>query len=1096
MTAISRWLWLLVAATLLGVSAVGVWTYRDQEHHLGQEIEQRLGAIAHLKVDEIVTWREERLADASMLSASPFLAEAVARWMDQPREELSASLRAYFTLLQGHDQYQEVILVHPDGEVRFSLGNTERIETEPLETVRAAMAVDRPMLTDIYYDTRFDSTRISTIAPLVRNDGEAEVPVGAIMLVSDPRKYLYPRIQTWPVPSDTAESLLVRRDGDDVLFLNTLRHVPDTMLKLRRPLSQTNLPAAAAILGTRGIVRGLDYRGVDVIASVEPVPESPWYVVAKEDYAEAFAVWRFRAVLLLGVFLGVAAMVVAFLLVVWQRNQKAHYRTLYRAEAARHASEIRYGVTLKSIGDGVIATDDLGRVELINPVAEGLTGWTNDEARGRPLEDIFRIVNEETRETVENPVARVMRDGKVIGLANHTCLIARDGTERPIADSGAPIWDAQQRLQGVVLVFRDQTDECNARNALDASEKAHRTLVTSLPDIILRMDRDGRIRFVSPNAETLLGAPAAQAYGKHYRDIGLPESVAGFWESTIEHAMTCRHIVETELAVPRAEETTVFNWRLVPDFDAQGSAQGVLSLCRDITEHRAAIENYEMLFREMTEGCALHEIIWDSEGNPVDYRFLAINPAFTHLTGLSADIVGNTVRDVMPNTESHWIEAYGRVARTGVPESFCAYSQVLDKHFEVTAFRPAINQFVCMFSDVTERERAAEEREQLQGRITQMQRLESVGRLAGGVAHDFNNMLEVILGNAELALDAIEPSHAIAAELLEIQKAAIRSADLTRQLLAFARKQTIAPQVLDMNEAVQGMLTILRRLIGKDIDLTWIPATDLWRVRIDPAQIDQILANLCINARDAIDGGGKVAVETHNVTFDAAYCEAHPGSGPGDYVLLAVSDNGCGMDRETREKIFEPFFTTKPHGEGTGLGLATVYGIVKQNDGFIDVYSEPGSGTTFKIHMPRFHGEASNAEAPVRSVNLPAGHGETVLLLEDETAILELGNHMLESLGYKVLSADTPTKALDIATAHSCAIDLLITDVVMPEMNGRELSARLHAICPAVKTLFMSGYTADVIAHQGVLEPGVHFLQKPFSRHELAIKIRQVLDRP
>jgi CheY-like chemotaxis protein len=297
-----------------------------------------------------------------------------------------------------------------------------------------------------------------------------------------------------------------------------------------------------------------------------------------------------------------------------------------------------------------------------------------------------------------------------------------------------------------------------------------------------------------------------------------------------------------------------------------------------------------------------------------------------------------------------------------------------------------------------------------------------------------------------------------------------------------------------LNDTVSGMLKMLLRLIGEDIDLIWMPGAGLWSVKMDPSQIDQLLANLCVNARDAIAGVGKVTIESENTVFDEAYCAVHPGFACGQYVLLAVSDDGCGMTPEVLDHLFEPFFTTKEVGQGTGLGLATVYGIVKQNEGFINVYSEPGQGTTFKIYLPRFLGEAVLPKAE-NAAETPKGRGETVLLVEDEAAILAVGRGMLEGLGYRVLTAATPSEALRLVKAQAAEIQLLISDVVMPEMNGRELAKLISTIKPGLKCLFISGYTANVIAHRGVLEDGVYFLQKPFSMKDLAFKVRLALER-
>ena len=396
-------------------------------------------------------------------------------------------------------------------------------------------------------------------------------------------------------------------------------------------------------------------------------------------------------------------------------------------------------------------------------------------------------------------------------------------------------------------------------------------------------------------------------------------------------------------------------------------------------------------------------------------------------------------------------------------------------------------------TDTTDRKLAEQENTLLQNQLLQAQKMESVGRLAGGIAHDFNNMLGVILGHTEMALDQTDLSHQLRTDLEQIRKAAQRSADLTGQLLAFARKQTVSPKVLDLNDIVEGMLKMLRRLIGEDIHLVWLPGRNLWPVRMDPSQIDQILANLCVNARDAITGVGNVTIQAGTEYLDEAFCANHTDCMPGDYVLLIVSDNGCGMDKETLDKLFEPFFTTKETGKGTGLGLATVYGIVKQNEGCIEVDSKPGQGTTFKIYLPRYIGKAEQIGTAEFPEHIGGGR-ETILLVEDESAILAMTKRMLERQGYHVLTATTPGEALHVAGEYAGEIQLLITDVVMPEMNGRDLAGKLLSCYPNLKRLFMSGYTADVIAHHGVLDAGVHFIQKPFSLAGLAAKVRDVLD--
>jgi PAS domain S-box-containing protein len=399
--------------------------------------------------------------------------------------------------------------------------------------------------------------------------------------------------------------------------------------------------------------------------------------------------------------------------------------------------------------------------------------------------------------------------------------------------------------------------------------------------------------------------------------------------------------------------------------------------------------------------------------------------------------------------------------------------------------------------DISERRHADREKEALLAQLVQSQKMESIGRLAGGVAHDFNNMLTVILGQTELALLEVPPSAHLHDVLVEIRRAGERSADLTQKLLAFARKQVAAPRLINLDRTMGSMLGMLQRLIGDGVELVFTPGADTWPVKMDPGQIDRILANLCVNARDAISGVGRIGISTGNVVIDPQDCAGRPGLYPGCYVLITVADNGCGMGPEVLDHLFEPFFTTKKIGHGTGLGLATVYGIVKQNLGFIDAVSRPREGATFRIYLPRADEAVAEEDAPDAAVQeAPRGHSEVVLIVEDEELILELARTILGSLGYEVLAASTPAAALRIASGFSGEIHLLLSDMIMPGMNGMELAAGIRSIRPGLRCLFMSGYPADFITRSGFLESEARFVQKPFTLQDLATAVRDALDPP
>nr|WP_275888428.1 response regulator [Desulfobulbus alkaliphilus] len=515
-------------------------------------------------------------------------------------------------------------------------------------------------------------------------------------------------------------------------------------------------------------------------------------------------------------------------------------------------------------------------------------------------------------------------------------------------------------------------------------------------------------------------------------------------------------------------------------------------LHQEIAEKTRALEKFRHLFEGAENGILV------ARGDTIEFA----NPALKHILGHDAEKITSEpfITFIHPDDRATVLDRHIRrmrgedleksydfrvVASDGSVRWINLSAQIINWDGDLAN--------LSFVNDITERKTAEKEHEKLQEQLFQAQKMETVGRLAGGVAHDFNNMLGVILGYSEMALSQMAADHPLHGALHGINQAAQRSADLTRQLLAFARKQTITPRIIDLNETVEGMLKMLRRLIGEDIDLIWLPGRNLCPVKMDPAQIDLILANLCVNARDAIKGHGKVTIETGLTSFDDAWGAVHTGVVPGEYVLLAVSDNGCGMDQETINHMFEPFFTTKEQGQGTGLGLASVYGAVTQNNGFIDVESEPGQGATFKIYLPQY---------VIRTEPLPVqdqvgatmrGH-ETILLVEDEPVILKMLRTMLEHQGYTVLTAGSPEEAIRLAEEHSSRIDLLMTDVVMPGMNGLDLARNLLSRYPGIKTLFMSGYTDDVIAHHGVLDEGVHFIQKPFSMRVLGEKLREALE--
>ncbi len=637
----------------------------------------------------------------------------------------------------------------------------------------------------------------------------------------------------------------------------------------------------------------------------------------------------------------------------------------------------------------------------------------------------------------------------------------------------------------VLLCLSDVTENEKIQSALRRSEEEYRILVENAGQAIVVV-QDGALKFANSMMERITSRTREDLVRLTIADLLHPDDR----EMVLERYQR-RHL---GLEVPSGytfrfllgDGATVWvHVRAVP-IEWEGKP-ATLNFLSDITEHRQLEADYRTVFESMLDGFAVHEIILDEEGRPADYRFLSVNPAFEKITGLKAEqVVGRTAREVLPGLESGWIEAYGRVALSGEPTRFENQSKELDKWFEVYAFRPKEGQFACMFQDITERKQA-------EARLQQAQKMESVGRLAGGVAHDFNNLLTVINGYSQLLLGRLTPGDPLRAGLEEIQKAGERAAGLTQQLLAFSRKQVLQPRLLDLNHVVGGMRSMLCRLVGEDVKVGVQLAPDAGVVRADPHQLEQVIMNLVVNARDAMPQGGKLLIETAGVEWDERYAQSHPESHVGRYARLAVSDTGVGMDPEIQRHIFEPFFSTKEVGKGTGLGLATVQGIVAQSGGYIEVYSELGHGTIFKIYLPRLDETVADPGLAEAAGGL-RGH-ETVLLVEDQVEVREYAIAALKAYGYQVVTAQNAGEAL-LLFEHGRSVDLVLTDVVMPNMSGRELANRLEKLRPGIKVLFMSGYTDDAVAQYGVLDLNSRFIQKPFSPEQLAVKIRKVLGPP
>lgn len=757
---------------------------------------------------------------------------------------------------------------------------------------------------------------------------------------------------------------------------------------------------------------------------------------------------------------------------------------LQKVEANLEASEHRFAILFakSSFAAALSRIEDDVLVD-VNEEFEHIFGISRLEALGKTTADLG--INLDVEQSARAH-AQLQTQGHIRNL--ETRLRTQTGEDR-LFSINLDVIDIDGE-QYILNIARDITEQRRAEDEVRKSEARFRSLFQNNHAVMLVID--------PATGEIFDANPAACAYYGWSHDELTRMKIADI------NTLTPAQIAE-EMAKARTLQRTYFDFR---HRRADGSVRDVevysgpiqiqgrdllYSLVFDVTQRKEAersLQHSHELMRYIIEHARSAIAVHDR-----DLRYIYVSQRYLREYDVhEADIIGKHHYAVFPDLPQKWRDVHQRALAGEVVSAEDDPYERADGGVEWTRWecRPwyeadgSIGGIIVYTEVITERKRLEEQ-------LRQSQKLESVGRLAGGVAHDFNNMLAIILIQAELALMNLSPQDRLYSRFQEIRTAAERSARLTQQLLTFARKQTISPRVLDLNDTVPEMLKMLRRLIGEDIDLSWTPARDLWRVYLDPVQVDQLLANLCINARDAITGVGKIVIEGRNTIIDAAYCQHLPEALPGEFVLLSVNDTGSGMDRQTLSHIFDPFFTTKEVGHGTGLGLATVYGIVKQNGGFINVYSEVGYGTTFNIYLPRhIGGLAGESVAP--TITLRRGQGELVLLVEDEQAMLNVTMLMLEELGYRVLTADTPRQALRVASEHAQHIKLVLTDVIMPEMNGYDLVDRLRLIAPQIRPVFMSGYSASIIENRGGVHQEKNYLQKPFSITELAAKLRVALE--
>ena len=753
------------------------------------------------------------------------------------------------------------------------------------------------------------------------------------------------------------------------------------------------------------------------------------------------------------------------------------------AEKALRTSEARFRGMFESNMMGTFYWRESGAVTDANDAFLTLVGYSRDDLRAGRV-SWADMTPPEYRPLDEAGLEEVAATGRCTPFEKE--YIRKDGSRVPVLIGGAMLNGDDGVAFALDLTERKRAEERLVRDAV---------LLANVRESIMVADLDGVVTYWNEGSTRLFGWTAQEMLGRSVTER-VPEGVRGEIVARLQILRQGEEVAGEREDYRKDGSRVWVEGRISPICDPAGRTIGFLGLAHDVTDRwlaeearRASEARFRAIIEKSWDGVAL----LDANGIP-----LYASPSMGRILGYAPEeLVGlNGLEQVHPDDQHGASEVLARLlASPGISITSANRARHKDgswRWLESTATNlledPSIGAIILNTRDITEARR-------LEKQFRQAQKMDAFGQLAGGVAHDFNNFLTIINGYSDLLLHDLSPTDPARNLVAEIHKAGERSAGLTRQLLAFSRQQVLAPQVLDLNEVVTEIDKMLRRLIGEDVQLTTTLTSKLWAVRADPGQIEQVLLNLAVNARDAMPKGGRVTIETRNVELDEKYLRTHAEARAGPHVLLSVADTGSGMSPQVKARIFEPFFTTKGQGKGAGLGLATVYGIVKQSSGHVAVNSEVGVGTTIKVYLPRVEEAPEASKAPSRILTPPHGT-ETVLLAEDESGVRTFISHILAGYGYKMLAAADGDEAVRVAAGHDGPIHLLITDVVMPGAGGRAVAGQVAERHPEVRVLFMSGYTDDAVIRHGVLREEVNFFQKPFSPVALAFKVREVLDTP
>jgi PAS domain S-box-containing protein len=1061
---------------LLAALAVLAFAWRLSREAAGLW-EGRLTAMADDRQAAVERWITDGLASAGEVSRYPTITYLAAGRPPGPRpfdaeegpeEHVRQLLRQ---LVQTHG-FANAWFVQRDGRIQISPSP----DADGSEVAEVADRVVREKGSLVEIIDSPAGVAVAFASAVMAPNGEA---AGAVVLLSRAEAWLFPLMRRAPLPSQTLETLLVGRNGPDVVYLSPPRMA--SWSPPRRAGAEGRAMAVAAPGGHSVLGELEDYRGERVLAAARRIGGTSWVLLTKVDVAEVRK--EGRRDLLWAAALATIAVLAFFGLGYAFLERQARERRRALAE-----SQVRAHFALENIDEVVFFISSEGRIVEALGGTERLYGVPPEDVVGR---DVAELQPPEGRARAALDLARAR--GASAFRYESTALHA-DGTSVPVEVSTRLVEMEGQSV--LVALVHDISERRATEEALRRSEEHYRVLFAHAPVPGFVFDTE-TLAFLDVNEAAVVqyGYPLGEFLSLTLRDVDPGPDIHDRVERQYRPAAASGG-GSAGSGKHRRKDGSFFDVAVYSYPIRFRGRPARLTLALDVSDRTAYEERLRKLSRAV-EQSPVSIMITDASGR-IEY----VNPQFTRTTGYALEeALGRTPALLKSGEVAR--EIYEDLWRT-ITSGHEWRGEILNRKkngelfWEAASIGPVVDpqgrvtHFVAVKEDVTAHKRAAETLRETQVQLWQSQKLEAVGRLAGGVAHDFNNLLGVITGYGELLQAKLEAGGPARRQLEQILRAAQRAAGLTRQLLAFSRRQILQLRVVDLNALVSDLEKMLNRLIGEDVELEVVGGADLGTVRVDPGQMEQVIMNLVVNARDAMPMGGRIRIETRNADLDAAYATTHEAVKPGPYVLLAVSDTGTGMDEATRARVFEPFFTTKAPGTGTGLGLATVYGIVKQCGGYIWVYSELGRGTTFRLYFPRIT-EPPDVEPAEPAVTAQLRGHETVLVVEDQEVLRGVVRQSLEQFGYHVLEASDGEAALAVVEAHGHEIALVLTDVVMPRLSGVELAVRLRETKPALRVLFMSGYTPDMVARHGLLEAGALLLEKPFTAVALVRMVREAI---